>query len=354
LDKIVSSANKLSEEIDTTSKTFKYDIESSNWNKAFKENLNEIETKKEELDEKGIKDIDNFEVLLEEKESRKQKISELGKVENEIKDLINKKSSVYKSIVGKAKEIALKRKSFLQEILKGQNVSISVKPFRDKEHYVTEFRKIIQREHEFDGSINHLIDKCFKGKSPEKLKEIHFDLDKLRKDETVVGYDGHFKRFMRELDDGQYDKLKILLPEDEIFAQYKPSGSDTFRNISNASAGQKTCSILTFILSYGTTPLILDQPEDDLDNHLVYGLIVDRLRKSKENRQLLVVTHNANIPVNGDSEYILAMDSESKYLQIAYEGTIEEKPIKKEICDVMEGGEDAFKLRSQRYEIIKK
>ena len=99
--------------------------------------------------------------------------------------------------------------------------------------------------------------------------------------------------------------------------------------------------------------MILDQPEDDLDNHLVYGLIVDRLRETKDNRQVIIVTHNANIPVNGDSEYIIAMDSESNELNILHQGTIDETHIKKEICDVMEGGEDAFKLRSKRYEILK-
>lgn len=95
----------------------------------------------------------------------------------------------------------------------------------------------------------------------------------------------------------------------------------------------------------------MDQPEDDLDNHLVYGLIVDRLKDSKESRQVIVVTHNANIPVNGDSENIIAMDSESISLNILHEGSIDEDIIKREICDVMEGGEDAFRLRSRRYEM---
>ena len=124
--------------------------------------------------------------------------------------------------------------------------------------------------------------------------------------------------------------------------------------MSTASAGQKTTAILTFILSYGSIPLILDQPEDDLDNRLVYDLIVDRLRQAKENRQIIVVTHNANIPVNSDAEYIISMDSESKVVKIAYEGTIEQITIKKEICDVMEGGEIAFEMSSKRYHHVSK
>ena len=96
-------------------------------------------------------------------------------------------------------------------------------------------------------------------------------------------------------------------------------------------------------------PLILDQPEDDLDNRLVYQLIVDRLKEAKKKRQIIVVTHNANIPVNGDAEYIISMDSESKYIKILHEGTVESIEIKKEICDVMEGTKEAFEMRSKRY-----
>jgi ABC-type enterochelin transport system ATPase subunit len=119
--------------------------------------------------------------------------------------------------------------------------------------------------------------------------------------------------------------------------------------LSTASAGQKTTAILTIILSQGKIPLLLDQPEDDLDNRLVYELIVDRLRQAKEHRQIIVVTHNANIPVNGDAEYIVSMDSESKKLKIFCAGTVEQAEVKKEICDVMEGSELAFDMRARRY-----
>ena len=76
----------------------------------------------------------------------------------------------------------------------------------------------------------------------------------------------------------------------------------------------------------------------------MYDLIVDRLKIAKENRQIIIVTHNANIPVNGDAEYIISMDSESKYLKILTDGSVDKTNIKKEICDVMEGSETAFNM----------
>ena len=65
---------------------------------------------------------------------------------------------------------------------------------------------------------------------------------------------------------------------------------------------------LAFILSYGDEPLLLDQPEDDLDNKLIYDLIVRQLRETKTKRQVIVVTHNANIVVNGDAEMVLPLE----------------------------------------------
>ena len=80
------------------------------------------------------------------------------------------------------------------------------------------------------------------------------------------------------------------------------------QRIEQGSPGQKTAALLAFILSYGDEPLLLDQPEDDLDNELIYDLIVQQLRKTKGKRQVIVVTHNANIVVNGDAEMVFPLE----------------------------------------------
>lgn len=66
-------------------------------------------------------------------------------------------------------------------------------------------------------------------------------------------------------------------------------------------------------------------------------MIVTRLKKTKSKRQIIVVTHNANIPVNGDAEYIISMDSDTDLIKTKYQGTMDDGNIRKEICDVMEG-----------------
>jgi len=198
-----------------------------------------------------------------------------------------------------------------------------------------------------------LIKICFSGNVEQKIKKVREVFLKIRNNADINQVvSGHFINLVKTLNDRQIDEIELLLPEDEIAVQYRITDSGQWKPLSTASAGQKTTAILTFILSHGETPLILDQPEDDLDNRLVYDLIVDRLKKAKEKRQLIVVTHNANIPVNGDAEYIISMDTETEKLQVLNEGTVENISIKKEICDVMEGSEKAFIMRSKRYEKI--
>ncbi len=75
------------------------------------------------------------------------------------------------------------------------------------------------------------------------------------------------------------------------------------------------------------------------------------MKSCRHQRQLIIVTHNANIPVNGDSEYIIVMNSDTKEMKTLAAGSLENSTVRDEICKVMEGGENAFKLRAQRYNI---
>ena len=120
--------------------------------------------------------------------------------------------------------------------------------------------------------------------------------------------------------------------------------------ITQGSPGQKTAAILSFILSYGDGPLILDQPEDDLDNHLIYDLIVQQIRTGKRRRQVIVATHNPNIVVNGDAEMVIAMDHREGQCRLIEQGTgcLQERGVRDEICRVMEGGRHAFETRYKR------
>ena len=121
-----------------------------------------------------------------------------------------------------------------------------------------------------------------------------------------------------------------------------------FQPISQASAGQRSAAMLAFLLAHGNEPLILDQPEDDLDNHLIYDLVVRQIRENKLRRQIIVVTHNPNIVVNGDAEMLHALEFRRGQCIVAQSGSLQEKGMREEICRVMEGGREAFDRRYRR------
>lgn len=325
----------------------------TSWNEDFDKNNLDFNTKKTELESQGIDDISNYEKLSEAKDTKELELGRILAIELSLITEIDERQNLQNQFLQKTKDITVLRKDFIAHLLQDDKVKVSIKQFRNKTDFINKIRAITQRWNGFDTDIDYLVDTCFNGNVENQIKEVKEIFLKIRKEEPVANISGYFLNLVKGLSDSQIDEIELILPEDEIDIQYKPSGSTTFKPLSTASAGQKTTAILTFILSQGNIPLLLDQPEDDLDNRLVYELIVDRLKQAKENRQIIVVTHNANIPVNGDAEYILSMDSESKNLEILYSGTVEEPAIKKEICDVMEGSEKAFNMRSERYKHIK-
>lgn len=145
------------------------------------------------------------------------------------------------------------------------------------------------------------------------------------------------------------DEVRVWFPEDTLKVRYSPEGKGgNWKPIVQASKGQKSSALLAFLLSHGNETLVLDQPEDDLDNHLIFSLVVRQLQRLKAQRQVIVVTHNANIVVNGDSEYVHVMAYEGGQCSAKQTGCLQEKATREEICEVMEGGQDAFKLRYRR------
>jgi ABC-type cobalamin/Fe3+-siderophores transport system ATPase subunit len=124
--------------------------------------------------------------------------------------------------------------------------------------------------------------------------------------------------------------------------------SGKFEDLEKGSAGQKAAAILAFLLSHGNEPLIIDQPEDDLDNALIYDLIVTQIHKNKERRQLIIVTHNPNIVVNGDAELVHVLKFQGGQIQLDQQGGLEETAIREAICTIMEGGRQAFDKRYKR------
>ena len=147
-----------------------------------------------------------------------------------------------------------------------------------------------------------------------------------------------------------YDLESILFDdalEITLFDQGTP------KSISELSNGQMATALLPLILRPAPYPLIFDQPEDDLDNSFIYRTLVQQIQQLKRERQLIFVTHNANIPVLGNADSVIVMEMQSPTSAAAPQiGTVD--AVKPAILSLLEGGSEAFRLRQERYKDLVK
>jgi energy-coupling factor transporter ATP-binding protein EcfA2 len=122
---------------------------------------------------------------------------------------------------------------------------------------------------------------------------------------------------------------------------------DTFKESTHLSTGQRCTTILPILLTQSERPLLIDQPEDNLDNAFVYETIVRALQTIKGARQVIFVTHNPNIPVLGEAERVFVFSSDGQHSTLKQVGTVDE--CKVQIENILEGGREAFLKRKVRY-----
>lgn len=144
-------------------------------------------------------------------------------------------------------------------------------------------------------------------------------------------------------------QLETVLIDDRVCielnvaSQFEPH----FKDASELSRGQKCTALLPLLLARRDTPLVIDQPEDNLDNHFIFETVVENIRRVKRRRQLVFITHNANIPVLGEADLVVVMDSDGRTGFVKKSGSVDD--CRDEIIELLEGGRRAFELRRQRY-----
>jgi DNA repair ATPase RecN len=155
------------------------------------------------------------------------------------------------------------------------------------------------------------------------------------------------------------NKLEVVETPDVPQILVKRRGENTFADLrTGLSPGEQSAAILTLALQTRSMPLVLDQPEDELGYNYVVHLIVPKILDAKFSRQLLVITHNANIPVLGDADYVIKMENRPggeghRKCLIAASGCFENIPVTKALIE-LEGGERAFEFRQHRYAMPEK
>ncbi|MBF0096959.1 MAG: histidinol phosphatase [Magnetococcales bacterium] len=270
-------------------------------------------------------------------------------------------------------ELAEKRRAFLAQVI-GSNpyVRMELVPFGDVSNVEENYRSILELGEQFVSSVYSQEEK--KGilaplvewetkRTP--IAELPNLIDRIKTDTRDIaegkasGNHGAFTNRLtgylkdeavKDVKAANFDQLDLWWPEDLLRVKYNkdPNHLEKFEPLEKGSPGQKAAAILAFLLSHGTEPMVIDQPEDDLDNALVYDLIVRQLRANKLRRQLIIITHNPNIVVNGDAELVHVMAYKNGQTQVSHQGGLEEEKTRTEICTIMEGGREAFKKRYER------
>jgi ABC-type Mn2+/Zn2+ transport system ATPase subunit len=345
-------------------------LAASAWHAAFLEAANAYTELTGKLKEQGVTDPSEYGKLVQDRQSIEGEIARLDSLEKERDKLVAEATSQLQRVREARQMLSKTRQDFLSSTLaRNLFVRIDLLPYgRDANAIERDLREILDTDKFEDDILSFEDDVPKSGVVADLLEDLPVDaraactaieqrLDALaeRFEKACSGqgdFGGFFNNFLQrectrrpEL----LDRLLVWYPEDALKVEYSRKGDGTdFQPIGQASAGQRAAAMLAFLLAHGQEPLVLDQPEDDLDNHLIYDLVVRQIRANKPRRQMIIVTHNPNIVVNGDAEMLHAFDFSQGQCRVVKAGSLQEQDMRDEVCRVMEGGREAFERRYRR------
>ena len=149
----------------------------------------------------------------------------------------------------------------------------------------------------------------------------------------------------------EWDKLRCSRVQDTVDMKLFRADGTFAGSIAEGSLsdGQRNTAALALLLAQEGGPLVIDQPEDELDSNFVFNELIPMLRKVKSKRQIIMATHNANLPVNGDSELVYAFEAKEGCGVALAQGGLDRSAVTKAVLDIMEGTEEAFRRRREKY-----
>jgi energy-coupling factor transporter ATP-binding protein EcfA2 len=243
-------------------------------------------------------------------------------------------------------------------------VEVSVEAFGDDEALVRlleKYRADGRRISEEDWSefLEALSRAAPDGASPLEL--LRPWIRTLRKRELPEGfpwqkYDRRIGVLLEWIRDEELAEIDLVRVPDRVVVRLNRNDGTPAGELEHGlSVGQKCTAILALLLAEDSAPAVIDQPEEDIDNEFTYRHLVPLLRQAKESRQLVVATHDPNIPVNGDAELIVPLEAKDgrgrlKIVegQLAV-GALDQVAVRHAVEEIMEGSEDAFRRRFEKY-----
>ncbi len=279
--------------------------------------------------------------LLEQKRQVERRRTELNDLDRERGELLDKISELHDRVFALRQRTARRISERLQP-----EIRVSITQFGERADYAERLRNALRGQ---GRHYNTLVARIEQNLPPRELvrliergaiSEIAATLEV--RDELA---DWLIDR-MRAAEDG-----KLLLDLEALQLEDLPKielcDGGTYKDASTLSTGQKCTTILPILLLDSDRPLLIDQPEDNLDNAFIYETVVRNIAVVKARRQLIFVTHNPNIPVLGDAESVFVTESDGQRGRLRASGDVE--AVKHEIEQILEGGAEAFLERKRRY-----
>lgn len=317
----------------------------------------------------SIKELgtDSYESLIQKRATLNYKLTLIENQKVELTTLNANLEHLYTSIIDKEKELRTKRNEIIG---RWSAIDDTTNPFllielhqmADSENANTTFRELLRKSGgEFSNDIYYYNEEDEKSwgliariiNEPEATRWekrnnsiVEFlsatEADKKNLDLRLVRHLDYLKQNTPE----DIDRLIIWVPEDKLVLKFRKQG--IVEDIKAGSAGERTAGMLGLLLALNDIPLIIDQPEDDLDSKLISSFVVEGFKKLKQKRQLLIVTHNPNIAVNANSDNVVHMNFVSGQVVKAGNNALQDRQIRNAVCEVMEGGRDALNKRYYR------
>jgi predicted ATPase len=319
--------------------------------------------KKGEIYLSGIKLMEQNNVL----KNLENRLTDEKNKKNKITQLIGEVSRLEKNVATTKANIIKKHKQFYIEADRiASKLSTSL---ADKSLEIRAYPRFLENEY------NRLLEQAINLQGNDRKKLASF---------VHEGNESYEKEFCDKLDKLLENRILLvqnfssrklierILPESNYTISYEV----TYENdkYSEMSEGKQAFVVLKLLLDFSDRkcPIFIDQPEDDLDNRAIYNDLVKYLRTKKKERQIIVVTHNPNIVVGTDAELVFVANQHGvnnkntqnkrfQYVAGSIEHTIpsdekktivlEKQGIREHICEILEGGEYAFKMREKRYDI---
>ena len=299
------------------------ELAGSSWQVAIDEAVDRYDRLVDTLREEGVSDPSEYGHLAQDRQRIDGELADLDSLQEEQNRLREESQALLRRVLEARRAVSAAREDFLATALTGNRfVRIRNCPYNDDPTAI----EISLREElgvtndrfrdDFAGAASKLLRNLAEEPAQRNTTvEARIEQLKARIRRACDGggdFGGHFNNYLERESERTPkfpDRALAWFPKDGLQVEYSRIGDGmNFEPINQASAGQRSAAMLAFLLAHGDEPLVLDQPEGDLDNHLIYDLIVRQIREQKLKRQIIVVTHNPNLVVNGDAEMVHVLD----------------------------------------------